>query len=151
MHLPICVAGLLALCAVGLVGCKTSEKPGSSSHASVTVKGRSDKEIRQVTKVVFGEQGYVLASERAEYMEFQRPGSRSDALKWGGWSGDGVVIRAKVRMTRLADDSCLLQLDMFVVRDAGQAVFESESRMLLLDKEPYRHLMNEIGKRLPAP
>ena len=150
MQLHTFVAGLLALCAVSLVGCQSSKQPGSYSHAAVTVKGRSDAEIRQVTKEVFAEDGYSLASEGADFMEFQRPGSQRDALKWGGWYGEGVVVRAKMRMTTLADDSRVLQLDMFAVRDAGDGTFESESRMIMLNKKPYRHLLNEVSKRLQA-
>ena len=142
---------LLALCAASLVGCQSSKQPGSSSHASVTVKGHSDAEIRQVTKAVFAEDQYSLRSEGADYMEFQRPGSRRDALKWGGWTGEGVVIRAKVRMTKLADNSCLLQLDMFAVRDAGDGLYESESRMIMMNKGPYRHLLDQVAKRLQTP
>ena len=145
------VAGLLALGAVVLVGCQSAKQPGSNSHASLTVKGRSDAEIRQVTKTVFVEEGYSLAAEGAEFMEFQRPGSRRDALKWGGWFGEGVVIRAKVKLTRLGDDARLLQLDMFAVRDAGDRVMESESRMIMLNQKPYRRLLKEVGKRLQAP
>jgi hypothetical protein len=144
------VAGLLAFCAVSLVGCQSAKQSGSYSHASLTVKGRSDAEVRQVTKAVFAEEGYALVAEEAEYMGFQRPGSRRDALKWGGWYGEGVVIRAKLKMTKLADDSRLLQLDMFAVRDAGEGTFESESRMVLLNKQPYHQLMNKIGKRLKS-
>jgi hypothetical protein len=103
-----------------------------------------------VTKGVFAEEGYSLVAEGAEYMGFQRPGSRRDALKWGGWLGEAVVIRAKVKITALADASHLLQLDMFAVRDAGDGIFESESRMVLLNKKPYRQLMNEVSKRLQA-
>jgi len=43
-----------------------------------------------------------------------------------------------------------LQLDMYSVRDAGDSVFESESRMIMANKRPYRQLMEEIGKRLNA-
>ncbi|MGD0258786.1 MAG: hypothetical protein ABSD29_03075 [Verrucomicrobiota bacterium] len=143
-------SGLLALGAISFVGCQSAHQPGSSSHASLTVKGRSDAEIRQATKTVFAEDGYTLVLEGEKFMGFQRPGSRRDALKWGGWSGEGVVIRAKVKMSKLADDSRLLQLDMFAVRDAGDGIVESESRMILLNKKPYRQLMKEIGKRLQA-
>jgi hypothetical protein len=144
-------AGLLALCVVSLIGCASSKQPGGYSHGAVTVKGRSDAEIRQVTKVVFTEEGYSLAAEGEGFMQFERFGTRRDALKWGGWTGEGVVIRAKVKMTRLANDSRLLQLDMFAVRDAGDRVIESESRMIMLNKKPYRRLLNEVGKRLQAP
>ena len=144
------VAGLLTVCAVSLVGCQSARQSGTYSHASLTVKGQSDAKVRQVTRAVFAEEGYALVAEEAEYMGFQRPGSRRDALKWGGWYGEGVVIRAKVKMTKLADDSRLLQLDMFAVRDAGEGIFESESRMIMLNKQPYRQLMNKIDKRLRA-
>jgi hypothetical protein len=142
------VAGLLALCAVSLVGCQSANQAGGYSHGAVTVKGRSDAEIRQVTKAVFAENGYALLSEGAAFIEFQRPGTRRDALKWGGWYGEGVMVRAKVRITNLAEDSRVLQLDMYAVRDAGDGLFESESRMIMLNKQPYHRLMEEVGKRL---
>jgi hypothetical protein len=141
---------LSLLCAAGLAGCASSKQPGGYSHGAVTIKDRSDAEIRQVSKAVFAENQYALKSEGADYMEFERPGSRRDALKWGGWFGEGVVIRAKLKMTKLADNSCLLQLDMYSVRDAGDSVFEDESRMIMANKRPYRQLMEEIGKRLNA-
>jgi hypothetical protein len=144
------VTGVLALCAVSLVGCQSAKQPGSSSHAAVTVKGRSDAEIRQVTKVVFAEEGYSLTGEDVEFMVFERPGNRRDAIKWGGWTGEGVVVRAKVKMTKLADNSRLLQLDMFAVRGAGNSFTESENRMALMNKQPYRHLLKEVSKRLQA-
>ena len=145
------LTGLLALCAISFVGCQSAKQPGSYSHGAVTIKGHSDAEIRKVTRTVFAEDGYSLVSEEATFMEFQRPGSRRDALKWGGWSGEGVLIRAKVRMTGLGDEGRLLQLDMFAVRDAGDGLFESESRMIMVDKQPYRRLMEEVGKRLQTP
>ena len=141
---------LLAVCAASLVGCRSANQPGSSSHASVTIKGHSDAEIRQATKAVFAADAYSLRSESADFMEFQRPGSRRDAVKWGGWTGEGVMIRAKVRMTNLADNSCLLQLDMFAVRDAGDGLYESESRMMMMNKQPYRRLLDEVAKRLKS-
>ena len=139
---------LLALCAASLLGCTTANQLNSSGFGAAIVKGRSEAEIRQVTKVVFAENGYSLASEGAEYLVFDRPGSQRDALKWGGWDGAGVVIRAKVKMTRLAEVSYSLQLDMVAVHDAGQGIMESENPMMTLNKRPYNRLMDEIGKRL---
>lgn len=147
-QLPLFLAGCLALCAVGFVGCQSPNQPGGYSHGAVTVKARTDLEIRQVTRTVFAENGYALLAEESALMEFQRPGTRRDVLKWGGWDGEGVMIRAKVRITKLAEDSRVLQLDMFAVRDAGDGLFESESRMIMLNKQPYYRLMEEVGKRL---
>jgi hypothetical protein len=141
---------LFALCGACLFGCASANQPGGYSHGAVTIKGRSDIEIRQVTKTVFAENGYSPAGEGSDFMQFQRPGTRRDALKWGGWYGDGVVIRAKVRMSKQLSDSYVLQLDMYAVRDAGQGIFEDESRMIMLNKQPYRSLLREVDKRLKA-
>jgi len=43
-------------------------------------------------------------------MVFERPGSRSDALKWGGWSGKGVTMRVKVRLSQLANGGYLRRI-----------------------------------------
>ena len=149
-QLHIFAAALLVLGAATLTGCQSNRQAGSYSHAAETIKGRSDAEIRQVTKSVFGEDGYALVAEGPAFMAFQKPGTRRDAIKWGGWYGDGVAIRARVMMTALADNSCVLQLDMFAVRDASDPVFESENRMLMVNKRPYRKLMDKIAKQLKA-
>jgi hypothetical protein len=59
-----------------------------------------------------------------------------------------VVIRAKLRITSLADDSRLLQLDMYVVRGAGDSFFEDETRMVVANRYPYQRLLNAIKKRV---
>jgi hypothetical protein len=139
-----------AFCAAGLVGCASANQTGGYSHGALTVKGHSDAQIREATKAVFAENGYSFLSEGPNYMQFQRPGTRADAIKWGGWFGEGVMVRAKIGMAKLASDSCVLQLDMYAVRDAGQGFFEDESRMIMLNKQPYRRLLRDVDKRLKA-
>jgi hypothetical protein len=145
------VAGLLALGAAGLAGCQSSQPSSGYSQGLLTIKGHTDAQIRQVTKAVFAEDGYAFVSEGGEGFVFQRPGTRGDALKYGGWYSEGVVLRAKVRMTEMGVDSYVLKLDMFVVRNAGDGLNESESPLMTLNKAPYNRLMEEIGKRLPPP
>jgi len=146
---PLSIA-FAALCVLGLVGCQSARQPGSNSHAAVTIKGRTDTEIRQVVRVVLAEDGYSFVTEGHDFMGFQRPGSRRDALKWGGWYGEGVVVRAKLKMSTLADESRLLQLDMYSVRDAGDGFFEDENRMMMLNKAPYRALLRKVEKQLAS-
>jgi hypothetical protein len=141
---------LTMLCVLGLVGCQSARQPGSHSHASATIKGRTDQEIRQVVRAVLAEDGYSFVIEGDDFMGFQRPGSRRDAIKWGGWYGEGVVVRAKRKMTTLADKSQLLQLDMYAVRDAGDSFFAEENRMMMLNKAPYRALLRKVEKRLAS-
>ena len=150
-RLALAFLGGWAVCgAVGLVGCQSNNGPGSYSHASLSIKGQSDPAIRQVAKEVFAEEGYALALEGLDFLMFERPGTRSEALKWGGLLGQGVVVRGKLKMSSLVDGSCLLQLDMFAVRSAGDRFFEDESRMTMMNKGPYRRLLKEISKRLKA-
>ena len=60
--------GLLALGLTGMVGCQTAKQPGSRSHASGQVQGRSVAEIQQTATAVFREEGYSLALATPEEM-----------------------------------------------------------------------------------
>jgi hypothetical protein len=141
------IAGLLALSLTVLLGCRATE-PGSMSHASVQIQGRSRTHRRQTLAVFFGEERYGLAMATEEEMVCERPGSRGDALKWGGWSGNGVTMRVKVQLTRLAGDARLLQADAYAVQNSEDAFFQTESRNILLNRHPYQKLLDEVAKRL---
>ena len=146
-HRPYDGAGLMA----GVAGCRsTPDAPGSSSHASVIIKDRSDVQIRSAARSVFGEHGYTLANTGPDSMVFQQAASQRDSIKWGGWYSPGLVIRAKLKLTPLAGQSCLVQLDMFVVQNAGQGIQENEDRMVLIRPRPYQELLDEMRKRALA-
>lgn len=141
-------AGLFVLCAVSLVGCYSAKQPGSMSHASVQVKGHSLAEIQQATTAVFREAGYAPAAASLEEMVFDRPGSRRDAAKWGGWSGEGVTMRVKVRLSRLVDGAQLLEAIAFAVQTSDDEFFRTENRNILLNRRPYQKLLDETARRL---
>ena len=141
-------AGLLALCAGTLVGCQSAKQPGSMSHASVQVQGHSLEDIRQTTTVVFREAGYSLAAASPEEMVFDRPGSRRDAAKWGGWSEEGVTMRVKVRLSGMLDGAQLLQADAFAVQNSDDEFFRTERRNILLNRRPYQKLLDEVARRM---
>jgi hypothetical protein len=142
------VAGLLALGAVSFVGCQSARQPGSMSHASVQVKGHSLEDIRQTATAVFRDAGYSLVATSQEEMVFDRPGSRRDAAKWGGWSGEGVTMRVKVRLSRMLDGAQLLQADAFAVQNSDDEFFRTESRNILLNRRPYQKLLDEVERRM---
>ena len=142
------LARVLAFCAVSLVGCQSAKQPGSMSHASVQIQGHSLAEIQQTTTAVFREQGYTLAAASPEEMVFERPGSRRDAAKWGGWSGQGVTMRVKVRLSKMLDGAQLLQADAFAVPNSDDEFFRTESRNILLNRRPYQKLLDEVARRL---
>jgi hypothetical protein len=143
----VLVCGLLTLNLTGLFGCRSTQ-PGSMSHASVQIRGHSLAEIQQTTTAVFLEQGYALAAASTEEMVFERPGSRRDAAKWGGWSGEGVTMRVKVRLSKTPDGSPLLQADAYAVQNSDDDFFRTESRNILLNRRPYQKLLDETARRL---
>ena len=142
------VPSLLALCAVFLVGCQSAKQPGSMSHASASIQGRSVPEIQQITTEVFLEAGYALTRSSPWEMVFERPGSRWDAAKWDSWMGEGVTMRVKVRLNQAPDGPLLLQADAYAVQNSENPSFRTESRNLLLSRRPYRKLLAEVARRL---
>ena len=81
-------------------------------------------------------------------MVFDRPGSRRDALKWGGFLGAGVTMRVKVRLSVMLDGDQLVQADAYAVQNSGDPFFQSESRNVLLNRRPYQKLLDKVAKRL---
>ena len=142
------VDGLLTFCAVSLVGCQSARQPGSMSHASIQVKGHALEDIRQTTTAVFREAGYSLAATSPQEMVFDRPGSRRDAAKWGGWSGEGVTMRVKAGMSKMTDGSYLLEADAYAVQNSDDEFFRTESRNIVLNRRPYQKLLDEVARRM---
>ena len=140
--------GLLTLSLTGLVGCKSAKEPGSGSQAAVEIPGHSTAEVRQTLTAVFNEAGYTLTQPGPPEMVFERPGSRSDALKWGGWWGEGVTMRVKVRVTEMPNGGHLLEADAYAVQNSDDPFFRTESRTILSSRRPYRELLDETARRL---
>ncbi len=132
-----------------VTGCKSAHEPGGSSHASVQIKGKSLAEIQQTTVAVFQDDAYRLTASRPDVFIFDRPGSRSDTVKWGGLlAGETVVMRVKVAFRELGPQTWLLQADAYAVRNAGDPFFEDPTRTLILNRSPYQKLLDEVAKRL---
>jgi hypothetical protein len=142
------VAGLFALGALSLIGCQSARQPGSMSHASIQVKGRSLEDIRQTTTAVFREAGYSLVATSQEEMVFDRPGSRRDAAKWGGWSAEGVTMRVKAGVSKMTDGSYLLEAEAYAVQNSDDEFFRTERRNILLNRRPYQKLLDEVARRM---
>ena len=140
--------GLLTLSLIGLVGCQSAKQPGSMSHASVQIQGRSVVEIQQTATAVFREAGYASVLAATEEMVFERPGSRRDALKWGGWLEQGVTMRGKGRVSEMLNGSYLLQADVYAVQNSDDPFFRTESRNILLNRRPYQKPLNKDARRL---
>ena len=140
--------GWLALSLAAFVGCQSAKQPGTMSHASVQVQGHSVAEIQQTATTVFREEGYALASASPEEMVFERPGSRRDAVKWGGWAGEGVTMRVKAGLSKMTDGSYLVEAVAYAVQNSDDPFFRTERRNILLNRRPYQKLLDEVARRL---
>ena len=129
-------------------GCQSAKQPGNQSHAAVQIQGCSLAEIQQTTTAVFREEGYSLVLTTTQEMVFSRPGSRRDAAKWGGWSGEGITMRVKVRLVEMLNGDYLLQADAFAVQNSDDPFFQTESRNILLNRRPYQKLLDEVRRRI---
>jgi hypothetical protein len=149
MTIKACLSfGLLALGLGCLAGCRSAGEPGSQSHASVQVKGKSVAEIQQAATAVFGEEGYAPVQIVPNEMVFERPGSRRDALKWGGWEGSGVTMHVKVKLSEPARGLHLLEADAYAIQNSDDPFFRTERRNILLNRRPYQKLLDKVAKRL---
>ena len=83
-------------------------------------------------------------------MIFERQGSRRDAAKYGGWSGEGVTMRVRVAFTELAGGSYRLQADVSAVQNSDDPFFRDENRAMMLNRSQYRRMLGEVEKRLAA-
>jgi hypothetical protein len=142
---------MLAVCAMGLLltACQSGE-PGSTGHGSVTIKGKSDREIRETTTAVFSENGYTQTLNSPSEMIFDKPGSKSETLKWGGWDSAGVWMRVKVDLQSMGDNSTMLRCDAFSVQDRGNFM-EKETRLMMLTGGKYKDMLQEVKKRVEGP
>jgi len=132
-----------------LSGCASGGAPGSNSHASAQIPNTTVAAVQNVSAAVFIEKGYTVTVNQPTLMVFDRPGSRHDALKWGGWDGSGVVMRVKMSIRDMGNGSTfLLQADAYAVRDASDPRVASESRNIMVNHRPYQKLLDEIKKRL---
>jgi len=141
-HLTILFALIL------IVGCRSAGVPGEVNHAAVQVTGHDLKEIQDVTSEVFQKSGYTLTSRSTDRMTFTRPGTQADAARYGGWSGDGVLIQVRVEFSPQSDGACWVKANAFAEQDANDPFFRTESRAMTLNRRPYQKLLNEVAKQL---
>jgi len=143
---------LMGVCAIltTLLGCSSTNPKGLGSHAAVTINGYSVTDVVLTTRGVFTDHGFTLSKAEQDRMIFERPGSRSEQLKYGSFGSPDVVIRVKVDLQEVGPENFFLRCDVFSVRDAGDSVLEDETKLLMLSAKHYQEIMDEIPKRLAA-
>jgi hypothetical protein len=143
-------AALTGLLLVLATGCRSTDG-GSRAFAAVTLHGHSPETIRQTAANVLAEKGYYDSSRGREWL-FDRPTSTMSQVMYGGWfDKDTVRERVRLNLVRLGDDMYRLECTAVMVRDAGDAFFEEETRMTRLRSGPYEKILREVERRLPTP
>lgn len=148
--IPYLFASLLALGLAGLVGCKSGNS-GRMGRASVDIKGRSARDIAQAATGVFKENNYRLTKSSPSELVFERPGTRQEAAKWGGWGGEGVAMQVKVTIFALAGGNTLLEAEVFAVDNTADPFFRTENKAFMLSYKTYQKLLDEVKQRLSVP
>src|SRR4051812_25213320 len=142
-------AGLIALAGTG---CSTVSQPASASFAAVTIHGHTDVEIANATIRVLQDDGYLGGAAPGLNMTFQKEGSRMQSLAYEGLvnSHEGAVTlnRLKTEIVPLSSDGYRLQCQAYMVRSAGDRVFEEEQRVANIRSGPYQSLLNKVAKEL---
>jgi hypothetical protein len=143
----------LALCAVVLLGCKSSEpdgKPPTVGFASVELHGNTPGQIWRVTADVFRGHGYLVMPGTSGW-SFDQQGSKMDNFAYGNWIGDTPIwIRVKAKLRPIGEAAFRLECQVVVVRDRGGAT-EEEVPAHGFKRAPYQKLLDEVATRLTPP
>ena len=134
-------------------GCGSLSGPGSASFASVTIEHHSEADIVAATQKVFAADGYSGGGAGGGgSMVFEKEASRATSFSRNGLvathEGARALMRVKVDLVSLSDDSYRLQCQAYAVSGAGDSFFEDEVRLSNLRSGPYRSLLNKVKETL---
>jgi hypothetical protein len=133
--------------ALGSTGCESPPIAGTGSIAWVEIKDHTPREIAQTAKTVLLHQGYKPTHEEREEYIFEKPGNAWNEVIDGNW-GEGVAVRLKLLISPQYNDSYLLHCRVYMVRSAGDRVFEDTRELTRLKRKPYQKLLDEIKTTL---
>lgn len=133
---------------LGSSGCASAARGGPASFASVVIENHTTDEIRDAAVQVFTSNYYVTKLSGTDILVFEKLGSAMDNLAYGGWAPNEVSLRVKVYLSPAGSTAYLVSCEAFMVRYAGDAVFEDEQRLLKIRRGPYQRLLEDVQARL---
>ncbi len=132
-------------------GCaSSSSKKEFGNRTAVMIKNRTQKEIMETSIRVFEEKGYELRTSDRTTAMFERKGSNWQTAAWGGWSG-AVWERATTRLSDYGEGAYLLEVDVKIIGDKGDAFFEDSKDLPRRNYKPFQEMLNEVQARLQGP
>ena len=146
-----CFSVTMLLMALGVAGCHLGQ-PGSSSFASVVIQQHSLPEIQGAAQQVFRVNGYTAYTTGPGQSLFEKKGSRANNLAYNGVVGTHygaqTIVRIKTEILDLGGGAHRLQCQTYMVRNAGDAFFEEETRLSNVRSRPYQKLLDEVARDL---
>lgn len=153
--IAFCAAAAGALAALAL-GCTSPHAVETDSRAAIIITNQPALEIARAVSEVFKAAGFTAvplpanAASRNEYrLIFERQAGAGDTLLYGDWSLQRNWHRAKVRVKRREQRTCLVTCDAFRVMNRGDAHFEDEKRLSRGGHKQYQKLLEEAAAKLP--
>lgn len=142
------ICGFLILLSLILCnGCHSTRRPGDARFAAVDIHNRSADDIREATVSVFREKGYDVITASGDHMVFEKKGTRSDLVAYGGWFDSEVWVRVRASIVRESQDLSRLECEAFMVRSKGDWAIEEEQRISVFRNGPYHELLQEAARR----
>lgn len=144
-------AGGLALALITLVsGCATNNGP-FGDRTAVLILNHTPKQILDATATQFQSKGFELKSLTKREAVFERKAGSLQAMAWGGWDGKSAWERADVTVSEYGGGAYLLEADVNLIGDKGDAFFEDKKPMSHRARKPYQEILNEVQKQLQGP
>jgi hypothetical protein len=149
---PLILVALLAVLP-GLVGagCHSTapSRPDVDSLAFIEVRGHSSVETARVLSEVFREAGYMPVAQsptKSMSLVFERPGTTTESVFYGDWSGK-VWYRVKIKIETPDADLNLVKCDTYRIVGHGDPRFEEETKVSF-GKGKYQELLDRAQARL---
>lgn len=143
---PIFLLGIALLSG----GCQTTTPTGSSHLASVLVQTRDVPRIEAALRAVLTASDYRERALGDNRFVFERPGSGLNQAAHGGWLDEWVWERVKGNLRKRDDQTTLIEMNAYMVRNRGDEVFEEEQRLWKVRAGPYQVLLNEVKTRVES-
>ena len=142
------IAPMALVTAVFAVGCKSMDKPASTSFASVDLHGYSIPQIKEATMAVFRQNGYKFIGQQGDHLVFNREATRGETIGYvglvGAHYGEKVVMQGRVEIEDLPPSGYRLFCKAYSIKDAGEPVFEESTAVMDFQSGSYQKLMDKV-------
>ena len=134
-------------------GCKTTHSEANPAEfVSVFITGKSPQQIASATTKAFHAEGYSGGQERSGQLVFDKRASAGTTFIYEGMvaagEGNHTVYRARVDIVPMDDGAHRLQCQAYIVKNAGDSVFEDQIPMRRASGPIYQDILKKAARQL---